>query len=360
MNDRDLDQLVASTSPVNEYTLAGLALDGPEADLLEAIMSLPRSPELSPPKAPLPRPKPTWRRRFLAPVATGLAIAVGVVGFQQVGRDGEGTAWAAPLLAVAEAAPRLLVDEAGWSVIRADEFAAAAGELDVAKGSQQLSLSWEPAARHEAKLAGRARESDYRETLAVTGRSAQLFRYTGTSDYTTQWIMGDHSVQARGVFADLAAYRDVLAAIRQVDVDTWLNAMPASVIKPDGRATVVDQMLADIPVPAGFDRGPLTTSAQLKDRYQLGAAVAGSVACAWIGTWVAANDAGDTAAATQAVNAMASSHRWAILLEMQDQGAYSDALWELADAMATDAPVSGGKPVTIRESYARALGCTNR
>ena len=85
--------------------------------------------------------------------------------------------------------------------------------------------------------------------------------------------------------------------------------------------------------------------------------MAGAVACAWIGRWLEATDAGNRVAASAAVAAMATSHRWAVLKEMNREGAYPEVLWELADAMPADAPVSGGRPLTIRESYGAALGC---
>jgi hypothetical protein len=81
------------------------------------------------------------------------------------------------------------------------------------------------------------------------------------------------------------------------------------------------------------------------------------VACAWIGQWVDARRAGNDRGAQEAVVAMATSRRWPILLEMHEEGDYPEVLWELADAMAGDGVVMGGKPLTIEESYADALGC---
>jgi len=96
------------------------------------------------------------------------------------------------------------------------------------------------------------------------------------------------------------------------------------------------------------------------DRYQLGAKVAGSVACRWIERWIGADAAGDTQAAQQAIDAMATSRRWAILVEMDADGDYPEALWELADATATGNQVSGGERMTVQASYANTLGCTTR
>jgi hypothetical protein len=43
---------------------------------------------------------------------------------------------------------------------------------------------------------------------------------------------------------------------------------------------------------------------------------------------------------------------------MNAEGDYPEVVWELADAMATGAPVSGGVPLTVRESYVDSLGCS--
>src|SRR4051794_6707730 len=64
----------------------------------------------------------TRRRRRAALAAPALAAAaVAVAALLLVDRGGD-RAWAAPLVRVAQAAPRLLVGEPGWKVTRADEF----------------------------------------------------------------------------------------------------------------------------------------------------------------------------------------------------------------------------------------------
>jgi hypothetical protein len=110
-------------------------------------------------------------------------------------------------------------------------------------------------------------------------------------------------------------------------------------------------------VHAEVDIDELKASKHVTDRYQLGAKVTGAVACAWIGQWVDATSKGNEGRAREAAEAMATSHQWAILLEMDDEGAWPEVLWELADAMPDDAKVSGGRPMTIAKSYTSSLGC---
>jgi hypothetical protein len=155
----------------------------------------------------------------------------------------------------------------------------------------------------------------------------------------------------------LDRYRRLLGSLREVSVDAWLGAMPASVVLPKESESVVDEMLADMTLPPGFDRGGLGTGDAVRDRYQLGARVAGAVACAWIRIWADARAAGDTAAADEAVDAMQGSRRWAILREMSAEGAYPEVLWDFADAMKGNGRIMGGRGMDVAEAYEEGLGC---
>lgn len=349
MNDEELDLLVASVSPIDEHHVTELPLAGPEADLMEAIMSTP-SPDAP---AVLVRSVDRRARRLFFPVAAAVAVLAGFVGIQGL-RDGS-TAWAAEAVAVAEAAPRLLVDQPGWSVSRADQFSASNGEMTFTGGADELDVHWIPGDQHDGKVADRANSSDLRAEIRVMGRDAVLFRYEGTTDFVSLWRQGEHSVQARGVFTTVDDFQEVLGSLIEVDVDTWLGAMPDSVVRPGSRGVAVDEMLAEIPLPDGFDRTAILSGDAVQDRYQLGAMVAGSAACAWIEGWIVALDAGDAAAAERAVAAMSTSHDWQVLLDMDEAGDYPEVLWGLADAMETGAPLPGD--LTVRESYSDSLGC---
>jgi hypothetical protein len=162
-------------------------------------------------------------------------------------------------------------------------------------------------------------------------------------------------LEFRAVTADLAAFERLLGSLKRVDVDTWLSAMPQSVVKSANRAVAVRQMLSDVPVPPGFDPASLESEPTVSDRYQLGAKVTGAVACAWIARWDAARKRGDTAAAQAAVDAMQSSHRWKVLDEMRKDGAWPEVLRSFADAMRGDGRgVKGGSLLVETRS---GLGC---
>ena len=302
------------------------------------------------------------RRRFLSGTrivagATAAIVILGVVGVVSLRESETGSVWAAPLVRIAKGSPRLLVAESGWEVVRADEFSGRYGEMTFSNGPSELDLHWIPVKNHEVAVDDRRHSSQESWNVTMAGEDAVLFQYQGSTVFTALWRDSRHSLELRGAFPTVADYRTVAESLQSVDVNTWLSAMPESVVKPDVRAASVEEMLVDIPVHPSVDVARLKASERVTDRYQLGAKVTGAVACAWIGQWVEATSEGDGRRAQEAVDAMATSHNWAIINEMNEAGDWPEVVWELADAMPDDATVSGGRPMTIAESYESALGC---
>jgi hypothetical protein len=342
MNDNELDELIRTTAR-DVPAQADAALD----ELASAIVGSPTQAS---------------RRRFYRPLiaaAASVAVLTGVLAMQTNGSGAP--AYAAEVVAVAEAAPRVLVGTDGWRVTRADEFAPEMGEVTFERGAQRLDVQWVPAAGASAdKLSD---ESDIHDHATVAGHEADVYRYSGTDDYTAWWTDDDALVEARGVFASLPAFKELLGSMREVGVDEWLAAMPESVITPSHRSDVVDRMLIGVKTPPGFNADALRTGTSVKDRYQLAAAVSSAVACGWIENWIAAFDAGNVAAANTAVQAMSDSHSWPVLHEMQRDGDYPKVLWQIADAMAIEQRggssniPAGYKHAHVRDTYRDSLGC---
>lgn len=255
-------------------------------------------------------------------------------------------------------APLLLVTEEGWRVTRADQYDAGTGEMTFKNGSQELELNWRPADTHASYVEDREHDAGETWDVTIAGRPALLIQYEGYNDFTALWLDGDKSLEMRGVFPTVEDYMAVAETLEFVDEERWLAAMPSDVVQPNERAEVVEEMLADIPVHPDVDVDELKKGSTVKDRYQLGALVTGSVACEWIEQWGDAEASGDEAAARESVDAMATSHDWAVLEEMAPQGGWSEVVWEYADAMAGDGNVSGGISAPIEESYRSGLGCT--
>jgi hypothetical protein len=328
----------------------------------------------------LPRSTSGRRRVLLATAALAPVAATIVLALTLFGR-GDDTAWASAV-EVARAAPRLLVGQPGWEITRADELSVGYGEMTFARGRRRLDLHWGPGRDYTLSIEKRSVDQDAVGTITVAGDTARVFRYRGTTDFTAVWLRDGTMVEARELAAGadapqpaapgvrrrapaidparatatLSEFKATVASLREVDVASWLAAMPDSVVEPASRSEIVDEMLAGLPLPDGFDSAPLRSGNAIRDRYQLGAQVAGAVACAWMDRWVVARRAGDENGVRRATTAMASSHRWPILLEMQEKGDYPKVLWEVADSMAANRIVMG-KPFTVVESYASALGC---
>lgn len=254
-------------------------------------------------------------------------------------------------------APLLLVTAEGWRVTRADQYDRDEGEMRFSDGMHELDLTWRDGADHEMYVEDREAGNDKTWDMTIAGRPARLIQYQGTTDFTALWREGGKSLELRGVFPTVDDYRAAASTLRYVDEDTWVAALPNDVVHPSERAKVVRSMLADVPVHPAVDVDELESSPLVSDRYQLGARVTGAAACAWIDQWVKAKKTGDEQSQREATAAMATSHEWAALRDMGDEGGWSEVLWEYADAMSGDGKVSGGVPLSVEDSYRDALGC---
>jgi hypothetical protein len=263
--------------------------------------------------------------------------------------------------------PRLLID--GWHVNRADESAGPMSdgnseryhhaEATFVRGGAELELTMDEgdASDHEALVQDRAASADQRRQASVLGYPATITRYTATQRYAAMWFADRVVYEIDGDAGGEEAFMDALDALRVVNDDAWEAALPDSSVAPRERPAVVDRMLADIPQPPGFDAARLGHGDAAVDRYQLGAGVTGSVACAWIDRWAEARRTGDRAAEREAVDAMGTSRNWRVLQEMNPDGDYPEVLWEFADAMASGADIGGGRRMSVEESAPDSLGC---
>jgi len=255
-------------------------------------------------------------------------------------RDGGHPAYAAAAVEVAEANPRLLVTAPGWRIIHARGFEVDSGELiykhgdDPAfgPGAHQLQLDWYPARRYadyrREAAAGAPRDRVTSVTSTLLGQRATTFHYAGyrPSSATILAPQGNVFVIVHGTLGR-EENGEVLRSLRPVGVDAWLAAMPPEVVQPATRSAAIGRMLGELPVPPRFDVSALRSGTILSDRYMLGKAVAGAVACDWLWSWQSANRAGDDAAARKAVEALGSARHWPVLLRMvRERGYRADVL----------------------------------
>jgi hypothetical protein len=366
MTEEHLDRMVREADPYRPDVIGHL--DGARQALLEEIMSEPTPDRV----AEAPQPRSRARRglvRRLAGPLTAAAALIGVLAAVSVygepgadrragptaGPTSAGPATAGPTASVvfspvalkaAEENPRLLIDEPGWQVTTVYGFAEKQGTIAFRKGGRRVEMNWYPADQYDGYHADR-RNVSAPEPVKVDGWPGDLFRYRA-DDFAAMLRPRDGVfVELRASGGNRAEFDRILTHVVRVDVPTWLAALPPEIVTPsrvNERATTV---LADIPLPPGFDKAALADLGT-NDAYQFGAGVTSRVGCAWIAEWQRAKRAGDDAALRRAADALRSSHQWKVLHQMNADGDWPEVFWEVADKVA-----AGDVP----RGYDQALGC---
>lgn len=283
-----------------------------------------------------PRRGGIFSRHRVASLGFGLAcvavIAVLVVlggGSVDTVKEGGRPTYAAAAVKVAEANPRLLVTAPGWSIIHANITADDGGLTykDAGHpypGPYALVMNWAPAGLYGEAIRELRRHATAVTHSTVLGRQVTTFRERGGAYETVFPPQGDVYVTLSLPGFDHEA---LLRSVRAVSVDRWLAAMPPEVVQPAAESGVIAQMLHGVPLPPGFDPASLEAEGELSNRFDLGQAVAGAVACGWIESWDAATRSGDASTAEAAVTAMSGARHWAVLVQMvQEKGFEGDVL----------------------------------
>jgi hypothetical protein len=357
MTDAELQQLLTAANPLTAERARHLRVAEAQDELLAGLIAGRQF------RRPAGRASQVRRRRVFARVGVAIAatavVLVALLSLRDGSSDrGSGTAWAAEQVRFAEASPLVLLGAAGWRVEYADEQSRQEGELQFRRGPtpppQDMTVSGEapvaplPADTGSAQLnwrggpigswlEDRAASAALTTTAPVLGTTARVYQYDGGTpghrDITALFRYDGRVLEFRAGAADVNAFKVLLATLRRVDTDSWLSAMPASVIKTSDREVTINQMLQGVAVPPGFAPEDVKGSGLTKDRYQLGAAVAGTVACQWFKRWADARKANDRVKEREATAAMVTARSWPILHEMARQGAYPEVLYEFAAAM---------------------------
>ena len=67
------------------------------------------------------------------------------------------------------------------------------------------------------------------------------------------WREDGYVLEMNAAVPDLAALRQRFGWLHKVDSRTWLDAMPANVVKAANHEAAVREILAGLPLPPGFD-----------------------------------------------------------------------------------------------------------
>jgi hypothetical protein len=355
MNYSDVLATISAADPLRAETAERLNLRAAEDEMLERISATTRRR----PSVFLPRPgHARHAARALGLVAAVSAIVVAALALVPSGRhsdSGPAPAFAAELVRFANSSPLVVLDAPGWHVVYANEESRTDGQLEYIRGPATASgtpkgmVSRRPStfAGRSSQLAwrsgplsrwvhDRAASSSLQTTARVLGTTAQVFQLAGTHGYlaiSAVWAYDGRVMEFGAPVSSMAQFKAELDALRSVDPDTWLRALPPSVVKTAARTATIRRMLAGIPLPPGFRVSQIRGSELIKDRYQVGAAVTGTVACTWFADWSRARTSGDQRAVDRAVAAMATAPRWPILREMQSKGDWPYILIGYARAM---------------------------
>ncbi|HET7119788.1 MAG TPA: hypothetical protein VFI17_00900 [Solirubrobacterales bacterium] len=372
MNTRELEIALAAADPVDRARLDGIDLEAMEAELLVDLND--ERPASPPYEAVAP---PRRRRRALALGAAAIAaVAVAILLLAGGGGERSSRAYGADLVRFAESTPLLLLEGPGWRVQNVNQVSGRdglegsmefvtgkpipyetvqlsgnaheqreSGMFPAAVRQRRVELSWRHGSLAEAISTARGMlhphgqrwiEAPVLGTTAKVDTRAEFYVNQGgpgNRQMTAFWSEAGYVLELRAAVPGQAAFEERLDWLAKVDSQTWLDAMPAKVVKAADHDGAVREMLKGIPVPSTFKPSRVPDPGLTTNRYQVGASVTGIVSCLWLRQWGEARRSGDEAAELEAERAMATSRHWPILREMDADGAYPQAIWEIADDM---------------------------
>jgi hypothetical protein len=128
--------------------------------------------------------------------------------------------------------------------------------------------------------------------------------------------------------------KERLEWVTKVDSQTWLEAMPAKVVKAAELGRTTREMLRGVPLPKTFAPSRIPDEGLTTSRNQVADKVATTVACLWFRQWGDAVRTGDTAAQTEAERAMATSSHWPLLNpSSREPPGIASSIWQVAEEM---------------------------
>lgn len=273
------------------------------------------------------------RRRRLSFVFAALACAAVLAAVIVVSggsidsiRQGARPAFADAAVKVAEANPRLLITAPGWRIVEAKSFRTQYGQLIFGDGHHQLNLGWMPAFNRQ-KMLGRERPGAGRSwTSTIGGHELAMTRLKElkAGNYFSTVLPAEDGVFVflDGWFATRSEWEELMASVRPVDVEAWLDAMPAEVLRPEMLPSEVARVLRGVPVPPGFDASAVLTETVLTNRFQAAKKLTQAVTCEWVQRWSAARRSGNGAIAQEAAEAMSGARHWPVLWRMAREKGY--------------------------------------
>lgn len=400
MRARKVDQKLQEADRFSAREMEWLELGPAETALEEAIVAEPAGAGTAE-AAPIPSPRAARRRqgRLLGLAGTAAAaVAAVILLVLGGGSHSPSRAYGAELVRFAESTPLLLLDEPSWRVhnlFQVDSREGLQGSMEFVTGPpipyESTTISADGTVSGMAPKADRQRkvELSWRRgelefsrpswvpvvqpvkapvldtTALINPRAERLYNLTeagrtridlggpGDRQMVAIWKEEGRLLEMRAWVSNLADFEERLGWLTQVDSETWLDAMPAKVVKAADHDATVREMLKGIPLPATFKPSRIPDEGLTTNRDQVAGAVTGTVACLWFRQWGQARRTGDRASELQAEQAMATSRRWPILRELSNDGGSPPLIWQLAAGM----PSGEGRRGWRLLPQAEALGC---
>jgi hypothetical protein len=387
MSTRGLRRLLAAADPVDQARLGRLDFAAMEGELtadLEGswpVADPGRATELQVADAGLvPRPQRRRPRNLvLAGGAGALSVVIALVIVLAGGSGGSGgpvPAYGADLVRFAESSPLLLLEGSDWRVQHVSQSKTREGtdgsmefvtgkavpyesieilgneKRETEKGmappsvrQRQVELRWSHESLTQAVELQRGSLHPHGQrwvklpvlgTTAVVDTRAEFYANQGgpgNREMVALWSEGGWTLSLKAAVKDQAAFEERLDWLTKVSSQEWLEAMPASVVKAADFQDTVREMIKGIPLPKTFSVSRVPDEGLTTNREQIGSQVAGTISCLWLRQWGAAQRSGDPAAAEEATEAMATSHHWKILTDVESTNGYSPLVWEIAEDM---------------------------
>ncbi|HEX4753508.1 MAG TPA: hypothetical protein VH268_11460 [Solirubrobacterales bacterium] len=401
MTARELKRMLAAADPAVRARLDHLDFAAMEADLLaDAEAGLPPLPESA--GSTEPAPAPPRRRLVLAVGATALAVIVALVlVLAGGGSDRSSRAYGAELIRFAESTPLLLLEGPNWRVQNVNESKtreATNGSMEFVTGKpvplpnvrptgfsksgkarvtglqpasvrqRLVSLRWQPEVLmvkgHRVRYFPHL-EGPHITKLPVLGTTATVDtraeRYAnqggpGDREMIAVWKEDGNVLELQASVPNLAGLEERLGWLAKVDSQTWLEAMPAKVVKSANIEGTVREMLKGIPLPKTFAISRVPDEGLTTSRERVASEVTGTVACLWLRQWGEARRGGDEAAEAEAEKAMASSQSWPIVREEGGDSYPASEIHEVAQAMPRGYWIYRGHPQNLL-AHAESIGC---
>ena len=343
MNDETLTEIAARVDPARAGAWEGLAETQWGRNTLEGIVA---------PRARRDR----GVRRMVAAVAAAAVVAGIVVATRPAEQPpAPERGWSPALVTRAQESPRLLVTAPGWRLTRAEDYAGDGGDTTFEKGRLWVSITWYRPEFYDHYVKDRRRGAERSAEVTIAGHDGFLFRHDGNVPigvtFYALWFDGSYAVELRtDVIAEESEFREIARSIESVDVDTWLSAMPESVVTPNERRQAIERIVADMDVPPNVDLDELADRQVVTESLEY--EVATAVACGWIEQWIDADRAGDEGGRREAAEAMAGAHDWDALA--------GNSIWRgyvagVAEEMSSGASADGSEAVGDR--FRRDIGC---